>query len=145
MTLYMQLTTLYSAIGHDTPAVRALCDKYSAWLHCDAAFGAFAILHPDFECYTSHLALADSITSDAHKALNVSYDCGLFFSRKRSIPSNPSHVISLFDLTGPGSVMAAYLSSSATTPAEDSPHPLLDATRQIPSPLFMNIENSRRL
>ncbi|GAA5953725.1 hypothetical protein JCM3765_006950 [Sporobolomyces pararoseus] len=134
------------AIARDTPAVRSLCDKYSAWLHCDAAFGAFAILHPDFAIYTSHLSLADSITSDAHKALNVPYDCGLFFSRKRPIPaSDPSHVISLFDLTGPGSVAAAYLSSSSTsTDSSSSFYPLLEATRKIPSPLFMGIENSRR-
>ncbi|GAA5994479.1 hypothetical protein JCM5350_004159 [Sporobolomyces pararoseus] len=135
-----------SAIACDTPVVRTLCDKYSAWLHCDAAFGAFAILHPDFEIYTSHLSLADSITSDAHKALNVPYDCGLFFSRKRSItPSDPSQVVSLFDLTGPGSIAAAYLSSSSSpnsSPA--SSFPRLEESRKLPSPLFMGIENSRR-
>jgi glutamate/tyrosine decarboxylase-like PLP-dependent enzyme len=57
----------YSAINSDTPALRTLCDRYHAWLHVDAAFGAFAILHPDFEPYKAHLSLGDSITSDAHK------------------------------------------------------------------------------
>lgn len=70
--------------------LRKLCDQYDAWLHCDAgefhavffhargrhrliliscdsAFGAFAGLHPDFAQVSEELALADSITLDAHK------------------------------------------------------------------------------
>ncbi|GAA5964832.1 hypothetical protein JCM21900_001460 [Sporobolomyces salmonicolor] len=133
------------AINSDTPQLRALCDKYSAWLHVDAAFGAFATLHPDFAHYKPHLALADSITSDAHKWLNVPYDCGLFFSRERQV--NPSSTTtSLYELTGPGTKVAAYLagpSSSSTSDAQA--HPQLEETRKLPSPLFMNIENSRRL
>ncbi|GAA5844534.1 hypothetical protein JCM5353_001301 [Sporobolomyces roseus] len=129
------------AICSDTPAVRKLCDQYSAWLHCDAAFAAFAVLHPDFEHYGAHLALADSITSDAHKWLNVPYDCGLFFSRQRQIPHSDT-VVSLFDLTGPGQASVSYVSASNATAQSD--HPLLDKSRSLPNPLFMNIENSRR-
>lgn len=70
------------------------------------------------------------------------YDCGLFFSRPR-----PSTSTSLFSLAGPGAKPAAYLSStpssvpSATAPSS-TPH--LDPFRPLPSPLFTNLENSRR-
>jgi hypothetical protein len=59
------------ALAAQTPALRQLCDRYGAWLHIDAAFGAFASLVPGFEWVAEHLNLADSITSDAHKQLNV--------------------------------------------------------------------------
>ncbi|GAA5988282.1 hypothetical protein JCM11641_006649 [Rhodosporidiobolus odoratus] len=131
------------AINRDTPALRTLADKYGAWLHIDAAFGAFAVLHPEFEPYKAHLALGDSITSDAHKWLNVPYDCGLFFSRPKPFPSSTT---SLFNLTGPGANAPAYLTTpSAAIDSSASLHPKLDASRPLPSPLFMNIENSRRL
>ncbi|GAA5887139.1 hypothetical protein JCM6882_009461 [Rhodosporidiobolus microsporus] len=136
------------AINSDTPAIRSLCDKYDAWLHIDAAFGAFAILHPDFEPYKEHLALGDSITSDAHKWLNVPYDCGLFFSRIRPFPPSISSAlpVSLFNLTGPGASAPAYLASAATSVQEEEArrYPLLEASKALPSPLFMNVENSRR-
>ena len=50
-----------------TKLVRELCDRYDAWLHIDAAFGAFAVLLPDWRHLAQEMALADSITSDAHK------------------------------------------------------------------------------
>ncbi|KAJ3065226.1 hypothetical protein HDU98_011396 [Podochytrium sp. JEL0797] len=106
------------------PELRALCDKYGAWMHIDAAFGSFS---PD----STHLHLADSITSDAHKWLNIPYDCGLFFTRSTTLLQRvctPS-----FDLTTSG---PAYLASSATDPA-------LDAI-DVASPLTLGIENSRR-
>ena len=61
----------------DMQRLRALADKYSAWLHVDAAFGLFARVLPDepgfarLRQYTQGIELADSITSDAHKLLNV--------------------------------------------------------------------------
>jgi glutamate/tyrosine decarboxylase-like PLP-dependent enzyme len=66
------------------------------------------------------LDLADSLTGDAHKLLNVPYDCGFFFSRNadmnQAVFQNPN---------------AAYLKSSA---GPDS----------IVSPLNIRIENSSR-
>ncbi|GAA5825117.1 hypothetical protein JCM3770_002505 [Rhodotorula araucariae] len=137
------------AINSDTPAIRELCDRHHAWLHIDAAFGAFAILHPDFAPYAPHLALADSITGDAHKWLNVPYDCGVFLSRARAIPNadgvDSPDVASLYNLTGPGDAAPAYLAAplgSATDAA--SSHPRVEASKALPSPLFVNVENSRR-
>ena len=118
-------------------------------MHIDAAFAAFAPLDPSFAHYGPHLALADSITSDAHKWLNVPYDCGLFFSRKMSIVESGEQA-SLFALTGPGASAPAYLASAtaaktAKVETREAEFPLVEASKALPSPLFMNIENSRRL
>ncbi|KAK2000246.1 pyridoxal-dependent decarboxylase, partial [Colletotrichum falcatum] len=104
--------------------LRELADRFGAWIHVDGAFGIFARAlepAPEFERIrdmASGLDLADSITVDGHKLLNVPYDCGMFFTRSlstlTSVFMNPN---------------AAYLSSG--------PSP-------IPSPLNIGLENSRR-
>ncbi|GAA5909108.1 hypothetical protein JCM8208_007433 [Rhodotorula glutinis] len=138
------------AINADTPAVRALCDRYGAWLHIDAAFAAFAVLHPDFAPFKAHLALADSITSDAHKWLNVPYDCGIYLSRSRPVDDDGDEreagvTASLYDLCGPGDSAPAYL-ATPTAPQDSavSSHPRVEASKALKSPLFQNVENSRR-
>ncbi|KLJ10156.1 hypothetical protein EMPG_14446 [Blastomyces silverae] len=105
--------------------IRQLCDQYGAWLHVDGAFGMFGrILKSGGEfdrvwkgC--QGLELADSITGDGHKLLNVPYDCGFFFSRHADLAEdvcrNPN---------------AAYLSAGGGG---------------IPAPCNNGIENSRRL
>ncbi|XWW92750.1 hypothetical protein V2A60_000676 [Cordyceps javanica] len=108
--------------------VRALADRYGAWVHVDGAFGVFAraleqtdeyrLLHERVE----GIQLADSITIDGHKLLNVPYDCGMFFCKSPAIMeavfSNPN---------------ASYLSSGPP-----------GAATTIPSPLNVGLENSRR-
>lgn len=79
---------------------------------------------PEFD-YVSHgtegLELADSITGDGHKLLNVPYDCGFFFCR------HPKFVRQVF--LNPN---ASYLSAGSAAPGT------------IQSPLNIGIENSRR-
>jgi glutamate/tyrosine decarboxylase-like PLP-dependent enzyme len=48
-----------------------------AWIHVDAAFGLWAAASPAFAEPCRGLDLADSWATDAHKWLNVPYDCGL--------------------------------------------------------------------
>jgi glutamate/tyrosine decarboxylase-like PLP-dependent enzyme len=107
--------------------IRRLCDEYGAWLHVDGAFGIFGRLLDNSSEFTSinagceDLELADSITGDAHKLLNVPYDCGFFLCRHAQIAENVFRNPS-----------AAYLSSGSSSEIT------------IPSPLNIGIENSRR-
>ncbi|KAH8923543.1 PLP-dependent transferase [Atractiella rhizophila] len=122
----------------DLPAIRQLCNDYDAWLHIDGAFGAFAALLPTlFPTVSRDLALADSLTLDGHKWLNVPYDCALFYSRSRTLQT------SVFGIN------AAYLSTSsdkadADVPLIDPLPPLKSIIPTLESPLNMGIENSRR-
>ncbi|KAK6539661.1 hypothetical protein TWF694_009866 [Orbilia ellipsospora] len=115
----------------DIPRLRELCTKYGAWLHIDAAFGLLARCVKAYDQATEDLAdwakvhswctgveLADSITSDGHKLLNVPYDAGLFFSQHADV------LQTVFENPG-----AAYLAASGGN---------------IIAPCNINIENSRR-
>jgi glutamate/tyrosine decarboxylase-like PLP-dependent enzyme len=50
-----------------------------AWLHVDGAFGLWAAASPRHAHLVSGHERASSWTTDAHKWLNVPYDCGLAF------------------------------------------------------------------
>ncbi|RAL06610.1 pyridoxal phosphate-dependent decarboxylase family protein [Aspergillus homomorphus CBS 101889] len=120
------MTGQFGTDGDGMVKLRALCDKYNAWLHVDAAFGLFARALPATPEFTylrwaaAGLEMADSITGDGHKLLNVPYDCGFFFSR------HPNVIKAVFE-TPP----IAYFATE------------LDST--IPSPLNVGVQNSRRL
>ncbi|KAF3018955.1 hypothetical protein E8E14_011931 [Neopestalotiopsis sp. 37M] len=106
--------------------LRALCDTYGAWLHVDAAFGLFARSLPSSAEYSylrsvsAGVELADSITGDGHKLLNVPYDCGFFLHR------HPATVRAVFE-TPPLATFSTRLDPS------------------VPSPLNVGVQNSRRL
>lgn len=52
-----------------------------AWVHVDGAFGLWAAASPQHTALLTGVAQADSWATDAHKWLNVPYDCGLAFVR----------------------------------------------------------------
>jgi glutamate/tyrosine decarboxylase-like PLP-dependent enzyme len=68
-----------------------------AWVHVDAAFGFWAVASPRHAPLVDGLALADSWATDAHKWLNVPYDCGLALVRDPAM------------LQGAMGIRAAYL------------------------------------
>lgn len=122
-------TGFFATTGlEELTVIRSLADSYGAWIHVDAAFGLQARIlpssDPQYKLIRSGvegLELADSITGDGHKMLNVPYDCGFIFSKNLSLAQqvfqNPN---------------AAYLNA----PAAEGP--------VIPSPLNIGLENSRR-
>ncbi len=53
-----------------------------AWVHVDGAFGLWAAASPALAPLVAGAAQADSWATDAHKWLNVPYDCGLAIVRE---------------------------------------------------------------
>ncbi len=98
-------------------AIAELTHEHRAWLHVDGAFGLFARLAPESRALTEGVERADSVTVDAHKWLNVPYDCGVAFVRE------PERLVAALRIGAP------YL------PAPDDPRPNTSA---------MAPENSRR-
>ena len=77
-----------------------ICTKANAagaWVHIDGAFGLWAAASPEIAHLVQGFEKADSWATDAHKWLNVPYDCGIVFCRE------PKH------LTGAMSTRASYL------------------------------------
>jgi glutamate/tyrosine decarboxylase-like PLP-dependent enzyme len=54
-----------------------LAHAHGAWVHVDGAFGLWAAASPALRPLVTGMDQADSWTTDAHKTLNVPYDCGL--------------------------------------------------------------------
>ena len=60
----------------DLDAIADLCRERSLWMHVDGAFGALAILAPEFKASLAAISRADSVAFDFHKWLHVPYDAG---------------------------------------------------------------------
>ena len=61
------------------PEIAVLAKEAGAWLHVDGAFGLWAAASPELRQLVEGVGEADSWATDAHKWLNVPYDCGLAF------------------------------------------------------------------
>ena len=57
--------------------IAGVAHQAGAWLHVDGAFGLWAAASPGLEHHLAGIGRADSISTDAHKWLNVPYDCGI--------------------------------------------------------------------
>jgi glutamate/tyrosine decarboxylase-like PLP-dependent enzyme len=85
------------------PAIADICERHEGWLHVDGAVGLWAAASREFDSLTEGLQRADSWSTDAHKWLNVPYDCGFI------AVADPNH------LRGAMGIAAPYL-----TAAEDA-------------------------
>jgi glutamate/tyrosine decarboxylase-like PLP-dependent enzyme len=64
------------------PAIADICEQHDAWLHVDGAVGLWAAASSEFDSLTEGLERADSWSTDAHKWLNVTYDCGFIAAKE---------------------------------------------------------------
>ena len=84
----------------------ALVHERSGWVHVDGAFGLWAAAAPTLSRLVVGMAGADSWATDAHKTLNVPYDCGI------AIVASPAAMRSAF------SVQADYLIADQVGPGD---------------------------
>ena len=73
----LQAGNLHSGAFDPMRACVELAHASGAWVHVDGAFGLWAAVSDQWKDATDGLALADSWATDAHKTLNVPYDCGV--------------------------------------------------------------------
>jgi glutamate/tyrosine decarboxylase-like PLP-dependent enzyme len=66
------------------PEIARLAREHNAWCHVDGAFGLWAAASPTLRGLVDGVAEADSWATDAHKWLNVPYDCGVAIVRDRT-------------------------------------------------------------
>ena len=83
----------------------ALAKARDAWVHVDGAFGLWAAASDTLRHLVAGLDQADSWATDAHKTLNVPYDCGLAIvahpaALRAAMGAHASYLIS--DTSGPG-------------------------------------------
>ena len=87
----------------DFRAAVPIAHQHGAWVHVDGAFGLWAAASPTTAALLDGVAAADSWGCDAHKWLNVPYDCGLAFCANPDI-----HAAAM-------AYSAAYLTGSGAT------------------------------
>jgi glutamate/tyrosine decarboxylase-like PLP-dependent enzyme len=89
-----------------------------AWVHVDGAFGLWAAASPPYRHLVVGHEAADSWSVDAHKWLNVPYDCGIAFCAHPE-----SHRVAM-------SMQAAYLEASPAEALRDAADWTPDSSRR---------------
>lgn len=86
----LQAGNLHSGASDPIGEAAAIAHRHDAWVHVDGAFGLWAAASPRHREQLDGLETCDSWATDAHKTLNVPYDCGV------AIVSRPAAVRSVF-------------------------------------------------
>ncbi|MCC6496237.1 MAG: aspartate aminotransferase family protein [Propionibacteriaceae bacterium] len=73
----LQAGNVHSGAFDDFAEAVPVAHDAGAWVHVDGAFGLFAAASPELRHLTAGFEFADSWATDAHKTLNVPYDCGI--------------------------------------------------------------------
>jgi glutamate/tyrosine decarboxylase-like PLP-dependent enzyme len=97
----LQAGNLHSGAFDDFERAITVAHDSGAWVHVDGAFGLWAGGTPTHRHLVEGYAAADSWATDAHKTLNVPYDCGI------AIVADPTAVRAAMGIAG------AYLISDA--------------------------------
>ena len=106
LVVCLQAGNVHSGAYDDFEGAIALVHERSGWVHVDGAFGLWAAAAPTLSRLVVGLAGADSWATDAHKTLNVPYDCGI------AIVASPAAMRSAF------SVQADYLIADQDGPGD---------------------------
>lgn len=101
----LQAGNVHSGAFDPFPEAIAVARKHGAWVHVDGAFGLWAAAAPGLRHLTSGYGEADSWATDAHKTLNVPYDCGIAIVRdaaalRSAMGLHASYLV--HDAEGPG-------------------------------------------
>jgi glutamate/tyrosine decarboxylase-like PLP-dependent enzyme len=84
--LCLQAGNVHSGAFDPLGEATALAHRHGAWVHVDGAFGLWAAASPRLAHLVAGLDTADSWATDAHKTLNVPYDCGVaIVARPRAV------------------------------------------------------------
>jgi glutamate/tyrosine decarboxylase-like PLP-dependent enzyme len=76
-----QAGNVNSGAFDDVARIAAAAHARGGWLHVDGAFGLWAAASPSLRARAAGADQADSWATDAHKWLNVPYDCGIVIVR----------------------------------------------------------------
>lgn len=80
----LQAGNLHSGAFDPFEEAIAMAHRHRAWVHIDGAFGLWAGTSPSLRSLVQGFEAADSWATDAHKTLNVPYDCGIAVVAKPS-------------------------------------------------------------
>jgi glutamate/tyrosine decarboxylase-like PLP-dependent enzyme len=100
----LQAGNLHSGAFDEIGAATAVAHRHGAWVHVDGAFGLWAAASPHLRHLLAGYEAADSWATDAHKTLNVPYDCGIsIVARPRAVrDAMGMHASYLVHAEGPG-------------------------------------------
>lgn len=103
--LCLQAGNLHSGAFDPFTEAIALAHERGAWVHVDGAFGLWAAASPALAHLTAGMEAADSWTTDAHKTLNVPYECGIAVvadpsALRAALGAHASYLVA--DEAGPG-------------------------------------------
>jgi glutamate/tyrosine decarboxylase-like PLP-dependent enzyme len=73
----LQAGNLHSGAFDPIAEATTTAHEHGAWVHVDGAFGLWAAASPALRHALAGYEAADSWATDAHKTLNVPYDCGI--------------------------------------------------------------------
>ncbi len=106
--LCLQAGNLHSAAFDPFPRAIELAHQHGGWVHVDGAFGLWAAVSPRLAHLVEGVERADSWATDAHKTLNVPFDCGIVVVGDRAAMRSAMGVHASYliaDDSGPGDPM----------------------------------------